>query len=278
MEHGDLIDRLRRLGREPIDPDLAVRHLGRLASAQTAGRRPLARVAVVAVGCLLLVGAPAAALVAASRDDGPEPLVPAATDEDGGKAELSCSGPPPFAGEPATPADPAAGEVPSDRAAEAEAFEAWREANCPDDETTSTSTSTSTTTPTAPDAEGEGHRDGDGEGDGCTGPPPFAGEPATPADPGAGQVPSPRAEEAREHAERRQACGDRDGDAEDQGGDEGPEQPPARRPGGPPPGVPGGPPGGPGRPGPERPGPPDGVGDGGGVGRGPAGPRGAGDG
>jgi hypothetical protein len=240
MEHGDLTDRLRQMGRTPVDPDLASRHIGMLATTQPASGRPLARVAVVAMACLVLLAAPAAALVAAAGDDDPDPIVPAeapdeapdAGDETGetGDAEFSCTGPPPFAGEPAEPADPDNGVVPSPRAEEAHAFEAWREANCPADEDEDEVEATeSTTVPDDPDA---------GEGNECNGQPPWAGEPATPADPGSGQVPSERAEEAHDRNEDRREC--REAAGSEPGG------PPAGEPGGPPTDGPAGPPDDPG--------------------------------
>ena len=78
MEHGDVTDRLRQIGRAPVDPDLAHRHLGALASTQPAGvARSFARVAVVLAAVALFLVAPAAALVANAQDDDPDPVVPA---------------------------------------------------------------------------------------------------------------------------------------------------------------------------------------------------------
>ena len=229
MEQGELTDRLRQMGRAPVDPDLASRHIGMLATTQPANGRPLARVAVVAMACLVLLAAPAAALVAAASDDDPDPVVPAEAPDDGdetGEDEFSCTGRPPFAGEPAEPADPDNGVVPSPRAEEAQAFEAWREANCPADEDEDEDGDEATESTTVPDDPSEGSE--------CNAQPPWAGVPAIPADPGSGQVPSERAEEAQDRNEDRREC--REAADPDRGG------PPASIPGGPPAGEPGGPP------------------------------------
>jgi hypothetical protein len=136
------------------------------------------RVAVVAAAaCVGALTLPAAGLVAA-RTVGVDPAVahhPAQVDD------FACTGPPPFAGQ-------AEGDTKAEQAAnrhvEALAFAIWRATNCPLDESS------------VPDD------------DGCTGPPVFAGTPADPADPKAGVVPSPRAEEAAAHADARSGCQD----------------------------------------------------------------------
>lgn len=249
MEHSDLSERLRQMGRNPVDPDVAARHLGVLANTQPARGSRMARVAVVATAVLLLVAAPAAALVAASQDDDADPVVPAEAPAEGdepGDLELSCTGPPPFAGEPATPADPSAGDVPSDRAEEAAALEAWRDANCADDDDpddtddeSDESDEGTTTVPSTP-----------GEDAACNGRPPWAGVPATPADPQSGEVPSERSEEAHDRNDAARECrgetsGDDPDDSDDGGEGNGSGGPPSGVPGGPPDGGPNGPGGGP---------------------------------
>lgn len=238
MENGEVTDRLRQLGRGGIEPDLASRHLSALAATKPAGRHPLARVAVAATAATLLVAAPGAALVISALRDDPAPVSP--TEQEVPTDGFTCTGPPPFAGEPG--------------AEEVEAFAEWRATNCPDDEVDDDTTTTDTTGTTV-----VGEPTDEGTDDDCTGPPDFAGEPAVPADPGSGQVPSQRAEEAREHAEERQACnGNGNEDQVDRGGppasvpgrgepggprdDSQPAGPPEDPPGGPPAGVPGGPP------------------------------------
>jgi hypothetical protein len=119
------------------------------------------------------------------------------TGPDAPAASSECAGPPPFADQPATPADPEAGIVPSPRAAEANALAASRSA-CPEglDEG---------------DVKDGGGIDSTGAGtpgSECFGPPPFADQPTTPADPGAGVVPSPRAGEANALDASRSGCPD----------------------------------------------------------------------
>jgi hypothetical protein len=143
------------------------------------GGRRHRRVAVVAAAaCVGALTLPAAGVVAATAVDGDLAVAqrPAQVDD------FACTGPPPFAGH-----DPE-GETKTEQAAnrhvEALAFAIWRAATCPLDMSS------------VPD------------NDGCTGPPVFAGTPADPADPKAGVVRSPRADEAAAHADARSGCHD----------------------------------------------------------------------
>ncbi len=210
---------------QDLDETMVVSHLGRAHSSVHRSRR-LGRVAVVAA-CAAALAAPAAALTIAAVDED-EP-VPASTSarpapvqaED----ELSCTGPPPFAGE--VPEGDTPEEQEANREAEAEAFEAWREANCTDED------------PAGDPA--QGRPDVGGE---CSGPPPFAETEAEGADPHNGVVPSPRAAEARAFAETRAACGGGDGEGTDVEAPTGAARtgPPEGTPSGPPEGTPTGPP------------------------------------
>jgi hypothetical protein len=148
--------------------------------------------------------------------------------------ELACTGAPPFAGE--TPEGATEEEQAANRAAEAEAFEAWREANCPED----------------PESAGDWVVGIPPVADECAGPPPFAEVPAEPADPAGDVVPSPRAEEATTFAETRQQCRDEAGERTLPGS----ERPDPALSDGPPEGVADGPPEG------VADGPPEGVADG----------------
>ena len=94
--------------------------------------------------------------------------------------DFACTGPPPFAGH--VPDGETNAEQAVNRHVEAVAFAIWRAANCPLEDSVAD--------------------------DGCTGPPVFAGTPADPADPTAGVVPSPRADEAAAHADARSGCQD----------------------------------------------------------------------
>jgi hypothetical protein len=241
MEQPDLIRRLQRMGETPVPPALAARHLAEIGGPELAAGWPWGRVAVLAAGVLALA-APAAALTVAGATGGERPTELTSARAPDGLGVLSCTGPPPFAG--TVPAGETAAERDAARAAEAAELAAWREANCPPDETDGEET------PSSPE---------------CAGPPPFAGASAEPADPGGEVVPSPRAAEAAAHGESRVDC--RPDDAAAPGDDNGaaPEGvttgPPAGTPSGlpegvttgPPEGVPTGPPAG------VTPGPPEGV-------------------
>ncbi|MGQ0615974.1 MAG: hypothetical protein ACT4PW_03120 [Acidimicrobiia bacterium] len=236
MEHEDhLTDRLRRLGTAPIEPSTAARHVAELAAVAPA-RRTRWTPAVAVAAALLAVAVPAAA-VAFGDDSQPTDVGPAQTPEDPGPGggELSCTGPPPFAG--TEPEGDTEEEQEANRAAEAEAFEVWRAENCPADEERDDAEEG--------DADDEGPPEGipPGVAEGCAGPPPFAELPAEEADPGAGVIPSPRADEARQLAEQRAACGGEDGEG-DVGGTEAQAEtgPPEGTPTGPPEGTPTGPP------------------------------------
>lgn len=109
MDQDDVIGRLRALRGDPIDETVAVGHLDRAAAAARRGQRRWAT--LVAAG-LIAIGVPAAARVVGG---GPDPVGASQTGDEFGP--LTCAGPPPFAGVPATLADPDGGNVPSLRAA-----------------------------------------------------------------------------------------------------------------------------------------------------------------
>ena len=183
------------------------------------------RVAVVgAAACVGALTLSAAGVTAASAVGG-DPAVarqPAQVDD------FACTGPPPFAGQ--VPDGETNVEQAVNRHVEAVAFAIWRAANCPLEDSVAD--------------------------DGCTGPPVFAGTPADPADPTAGEVPSPRADEAAAHADARSGCQDTTttvvlaasatpgvpGSVPAGPPDSIPAGPPASTPAGPPEGVPAGPP------------------------------------
>ncbi|MGH9186324.1 MAG: hypothetical protein ACRD0U_11000, partial [Acidimicrobiales bacterium] len=197
-------------------------HLRRAGAVADRARRR-GRVAVIAA-CAALLVAPAAALSLARSDADPNREAPAQTPEE----EFTCTGPPPFAGE--VPEGATEEERADSREAEATAFEAWKAANCPDEDGDERES--------PPDGVPSG-------GDACAGPPPFAEVPAEEADPAGGVIPSPRADEATALAEARAACNGESGDdgPADVVSPEGmPSGPPEGTPGGPPEGTPGGPP------------------------------------
>ncbi|MGH9246474.1 MAG: hypothetical protein ACRD29_19620, partial [Acidimicrobiales bacterium] len=178
--------------------------------------------------CLMLMAAPAAAVAASTVGDRPvvEPGQP--SEEAPDDEEFTCNGPPPFASQ--APEGETEEERAANREAEAETFEAWREANCPEEDDDGQAPSEQT----PPGAQA------------CVGPPPFAEVPAEPADPSAGVIPSPRAEEATGFAETRSTCRDSDAGASP-GPVPAPTAPggtPSGTEGGPPEDVPPGPPGG----------------------------------
>jgi hypothetical protein len=140
------------------------------------------RVAVVAAACVGALTLPAADVVAARAVGGD----PAAAQHPAQVDDFACTGPPPFAGQ--VPEGGTKAEQAANRHDEALAFAIWRAANCPLDETPVESNLL--------------------DDDGCTGPPVFAGTPADAADPKAGVVPSPRADEAAAHADERSGCQD----------------------------------------------------------------------
>ena len=149
MDEQHLIDRLRALGNPDLDPTITSEHLA-AAEAGDLGSRRMGRVALIAACTVLLAAPVAAAALGGGGAPDPENLPAAAArpiqpeeddldgqeepDLDGQGAEddaadrPECAGPPPFAGVPAQPADPANGVVPSPRALEARAFAAERRA------------------------------------------------------------------------------------------------------------------------------------------------------
>jgi hypothetical protein len=144
MDEHDVIGRLRSLAGRPLDDRTAADHLSRAASVGPRRPRPV-RLAAVVVATLLAI--PAAAFAVSAAGDGTPPAMvagdgdpaqdggPGGTDADrpdGPPPGTNCAGPPPFADQPAQPADPSAGVIPSPRAHEANALDAARAA-CPDD-------------------------------------------------------------------------------------------------------------------------------------------------
>ncbi|MGH9119118.1 MAG: hypothetical protein ACRD0A_14920, partial [Acidimicrobiales bacterium] len=226
MQHDEVVDRLRALARQVPDEATTEVHLRR-AHAVAERVRHRSRVALAAA-CVALVAVPAALAVAVAEDRAPSRITPGQVP---GEEEFTCAGPPPFAGE--VPEGETEEERAASRAAESEAFETWRAANCPEDD------------------EGQGPPTGaPPAGDGCAGPPPFAEVPGEPADPSGGAIPSPRADEATTFAESRAACNDETApgvpagsDPPGAGSEPGEsEVPPEGVPAGPPEGVPAGPP------------------------------------
>ena len=209
-DHAHLVDRLRSLGTAPVDPGIEGRVVARMASDGGRTRpgfvRRSLRVAPAAV--LLVVAVPAAAaVITAMPDEVPAEIVP--LDGEEGSEGLACTGQPPFAGQPPEGEGAERGEA---RRAEAREHATFRSEECPDTDA-----------------------DSDADGEACTGAPPFAGEPAEPAE-GDG-TPSARASEARDHAEARQGChGNGNGPP-----DGVPAGPPTDVPAGPPTDVPAGP-------------------------------------
>ncbi len=248
MVHSDVIARLRALGDQPVDAAGAASVAAATASAATVRRRVSIVagtglvVALATVGTVLAVGANGGGTGSADAVGAIRPA-----------AEFECTGPPPWVAETAAsdtlpetslPAESSVAEAADaspGRGDEAREFAEWRAENCPPDtstSTTSTSTTTSTTSSTTSTTSTTSSTTTSTtsttstttaaptttlvDDDACTGPPPFAGVPAEPADPDAGIVPSPRAEEAHEHAAERQACHDGDtGDGETDDGDDG---------------------------------------------------------
>ncbi|MGH9136103.1 MAG: hypothetical protein ACRD0G_03530 [Acidimicrobiales bacterium] len=253
MEDEDVISRLRALGGRSVGAGAAAGHLDRALAAAATRRR---RWPVVVVASLAAVTVATGVVTAVSGGGRPETIgVLERPDDVPPTGDLSCDGPPPFAGQP--PVGDTEEERASNRAAEAAEFAQWRAENCP-------APATSEPPATEPPATSEPADDP------CTGPPPFAGVPAEPADPAAGIVPSPRAAEAAAHAAQRQECHDGPTTTtapppiEPATNEVAPAGPPVSVPAGPPEGVPAGPPEGagdppegvPGDP-PEHAGPPD---------------------
>jgi hypothetical protein len=188
-EHPEITDRLRGLGRQPVDPHVAATHLASLPS--TRRRRPLAPLLVgVAAGLLLLA---LAFVPGAVRDDG----TPVAADVAEAPAELAevsaqdpdpapgrpegvgpprvgdlCTGPPPWAGRP--PAGATEEERAEARARDVAEWRAQREAARANGECSDRRGGLG-----RPSWAGPGAREGRGP---CQGPPSFAGgpRPATP--------------------------------------------------------------------------------------------------
>ncbi len=232
MEHADLTSRLRRLGTPPVPAHIQLRHRALLQETPRAARVPRRVLTAAAVAVAVSAGAAwAASHTGAATID----VVPAQIGDDGPAGfdpfpDDPCKGPPPFAGQ--VPEGATEEEREANRAAEAEAWEEFKAANCPDED--------------------PGDPPGDNGGDG--GPPsslpvpPGAGavipaDPATPADPdAAATTPAPAAEPGPPPGV--------------------PTGPPAGTPNGPPPGTPSGPPEGAGPPAGVPAGPPSGVADG----------------
>jgi hypothetical protein len=187
VNHDDLIARLRALSNQPVDDRVAHAHLDRATAAAevVSGRRRWPLLAA----CVAALIAPAAGIVAArasSNDGDPTGVVDQPV---GVSDEFVCTGPPPFAG-PVTDAATTGDEAAARRAQVLEYAE-WRATNCSSRDTTSSIAVDSTAVNTS-----------------CSGPPPFAGSSAEPADPDASVIPSPRAAEAAALAEVRSGCPD----------------------------------------------------------------------
>jgi hypothetical protein len=183
-EHPEITDRLRSLGRQPVDPHVAATHLASLPS--TRRRRPLAPLVVgVAAGLLLLAlafvpgavrddGTPVAADVAEAPADVAEVRAQDPGDPAPGRPEGvgppragddPCGGPPPWAG------GPPEGATPEERAeARARDVAEWRAQR----ETARANGECDGPRGLGRPSWAGPHREGRGP---CQGPPPFAGGP-----------------------------------------------------------------------------------------------------